>query len=99
MSVVQVPRAESDPPQAVRPDWEWRYLASGSGGRVQRVPLLRMTSTDVAAVSFPPVMIIPSKENKNLKIKGQWERIEMEFCRGRLPSEFSSLLASTSMQN
>jgi len=56
----EVSRAESDPPQAVRPDWEWRYLASGSGGRVQRVPLLRMTSTDVAAVSFPPVMIIPS---------------------------------------
>ena len=34
---------------------------------MQRVSLLRMTSnTDVAAVSFPPVMIIPSAERRIL---------------------------------
>ena len=69
LSVVQVSRAgEPCPPQAVRPDWEWRYLPSGSGGRVQSVLLVRITSTDVipALPPPPPVMIIPSAENKIL---------------------------------
>ena len=70
LNVVQVSCAvESCPPQAVRPDWEWRFLAPGSEGRVQRVPLLRITSsTDVipALPPPPPVMIIPSAENKIL---------------------------------
>ena len=69
LSVVQVSGAgETCPPQAVRPDWEWRYLPSGSGGRVQSVLLVRITSTDVipALPPPPPVMIIPSAENKIL---------------------------------
>ena len=68
LNVVQVSRAEPSPPQAVRPDWEWRYLPSGSGGRVQRLPLLRSTSTDVipALPPPPPVMIIPSAERRIL---------------------------------
>ena len=67
LNVVQVSAVgETFPPQAVRPDWECFCLASGSGGRVQRVSLLRMTSTDVPAVSFPPVMIIPSAESRIL---------------------------------
>ena len=69
LNVVQVSGAgETCPPQAVRPDWEWRYLPSGSGGRVQSVLLVRITSTDVipALPPPPPVMIIPSAENKIL---------------------------------
>ena len=72
LNVVQVPPVGETPPQAVRPDWEWRYLASGSGGRVQRVPLLRMTSTDVPAPPpAPPVMIIPSAERMILMEKNK----------------------------
>ena len=68
LNVVQVSTAGGKPfpPQAVRPDWECFCLASGSGGRVQRLLLLRMTSTDVPAVSSPPVMIIASAERRIL---------------------------------
>ena len=69
LNVVQVSAVgESSPPQAVSPDWVWRCLRSGSGGRVQSVLLLRITSTDVlpALPPPPPVMIIPSAENKIL---------------------------------
>ena len=61
LNVVQVSCAvESCPPQAVRPDWEWRFLAPGSEGKVQRVPLLRITSTELpASIPPPPVTIIP----------------------------------------
>ena len=66
LNVVQVSTAGGKPfpPHAVRPDWECFCLASGSGGRVQRVSLLRITSTD--DVPDPPVMIIPSAERRIL---------------------------------
>ena len=72
LSVVQVPPVGETPPQAVRPDWEWPRLPSGRGGRVQRVPLLRITSADVPAPPpEPPVMIIPSAERMILMEKNK----------------------------
>ena len=64
LNVTQVSSAEPSPPQAMRPDWEWWLLASGSEGREQMVPLLRRTSTDAAPAPVPPVKSIPSIQDK-----------------------------------
>lgn len=55
-----------DPPQAISPDWVWKYLSSGRSGKLhQWVPSFESNSTDLCPLKsdpYPPETIIAEKD-------------------------------------
>ena len=54
-----------DPPQAISPDWVWKYLSFGRSGKLhQLIPSFESNSTDLCPLKsapYPPETIIAEK--------------------------------------